>query len=535
MAITKRNNYMIFVLITYILVLICRIFLFSVTGETGMTSFGIANELFWVLGGTFFYSIQEAVASLVKYRIRREQHKSAQKVFHGALIWGSVTGAVWMVLIGSASKIIASTLFHVSFATLAIQVAALAIPFTILAGVFRGLFLGNNMRAPLIHSAMIFAVIYGIAGMIGGSRLLLYGQNVASLLRSEEFQYVYSAVGASLGLLVASVCCLIYLLVLYFLFRSSLHKTTGRDIQKMQDSGQHIFHMLFGTGAFYALSFLIFYSPKLLEQLFYFSLYRSETSVHEYGDFYAKCDTLPYIAAAILLCFLYPFVRKVLYFMEREEYRMAREKLGTMLHKCTAASSFVTILVAVLSENILALFFKTNQAASTGELQLTAIASMILPFAFLFLCILVRMKKGRLVLLLGGGSLLIRLVLLIFLLSAFHMGIPAIAISRMAGNTFLTASSAFFVCRSIQYHHEWIRNAAIPVVAAALSGVIAMLLNQLLCKWMGKVVSLLICVGIAVLLDLIVLLVTRNFREDELNNSLVGRCVIRIGKGLNLF
>ena len=67
MAITKRNNYMIFVLLTYVLFFICRIPLYHMIGADGMAYFGIANELLIVAGGTIFYSMQEATASLIKY------------------------------------------------------------------------------------------------------------------------------------------------------------------------------------------------------------------------------------------------------------------------------------------------------------------------------------------------------------------------------------------------------------------------------------------------------------------------------------
>lgn len=536
MAITKRNNYMIFVLITFMVVFLCRIPLYHMMGELGMTSFGIANELFVVIGGVLFYSMQEAVASLVRYRVKREQYRSAQKVFHRALLWTVIGGTLLMIVMLSASKGLAASVFHMPHATLSIRMVAAAILFLGLTGVFRGFFLGHNMRAPLIHSGFVFAVVFGVTGCIGSYRLMIYGQNVSALLRSEEFQYAYGAVGASVGLLIASVICFLYLLVLYFLFRSSLVKETGREYQKNKDSKLHIFHMLLGTGSFYAVSFLIFYSSRLLEQLFYFTLANAADGyMKDYGNYYAKADSVSTILGLAVVCVYYPLLRRVLYLSEREEHRAAREKMGVLLHKCAAVLPFVMILVAVLAENILALLFGSKQETASGWLQLTNISTLFMVFAFFFLCFLVRMKQGRMVLLLGGGALLLRLVVLVILLSSFSMGVAAIAISRIVGNVFLAASGFLMVSRSIQYHQEWIRNVAIPVMTAAASGVFVMLLNQLFCKWMGKMVSFLLCLVLATVIHIVLLLITRNFREEEINNSILGRWLIQIGKNFNFF
>lgn len=537
MAITKRNNYMIFVLLTYLAALICRIFLYHFTGGIGMAYFAIANEIFLAIGGMCFYSIQEATASLMKYRVRREQYKSAAKVFHGALLWGLVAGVVLAALMGILGETIASYVYHVPHATLAIWGMVAAIPFEIEIGVLRGFFLGNNMRAPLVHSGILFVVAFGAAGCIGSYRLLLYGQNVSALLRSDTFQYVYGAMGASVGLTIATILCFLYLFVLYLLFQSSLKKEMGREYQKTQDTRLHIFQMLLGTGGFYALSYFVFFSVKFLDQILFFVIGADgENRVSDYGNYYAKCDSLSRIVLLLIICLFYPFLRKVLYFVEREEYRIARERLGILLHKCVAVTCFCMTLLAVFAENLLdILFAASHNTAMAGWLQVNALAAVFLVFSFLFLCFLVRMKKGRMVLMVGGCSLLVHLAVMGILISSTGLGVMAIAISNLVGSIVLAVMSFLMVSRSIQYHQEWIRNVAIPAVSAAAAGLLAMLLNRVLSGIMGELFSMLLGMVLALMVYLTLLLVTRNFGEEELNNSFLGRGLIFLGKTFHLF
>ncbi len=536
MAITKRNNYMIFVLLTYVLFFICRIPLYHMIGADGMAYFGIANELLIVAGGTIFYSMQEATASLIKYRIRREQYTSAGKVFRGAVLWGVVFGVILAVVFGIAGGAIASAVFHVPLAGLAIRVVSAAIPFAILTGVFRGFFLGNNMRAPLLHSNVVFVVIYGISSMVCAIQFLHYGKNVSALLRSEEFQYGYGAMGAAVGLVLASIISFLYLLILYLMLRTSLKQGTGREYQKTQDTKLHIFHMLMGTGVFYVCTYLVFYAARLLEQLLLFSRTKgSMESISGYGNYYAKCDTVMMIVVLGVICICYPEIRKVLYYMDREEYRGAREKLGMLIHKSISVVFFATILFAVLAENVLDLFFAGNHSKMTGWLQVSFCAGAFLILSFLLLSVLIRMKKGRMVLLIGAVALLIRMITLWMFLAFTGLGVMAIPVSRLIADVGIAGCSFVIISRNIQYHQEWIRSVAIPVGASAGAGLIAMLFNKLLSPAVGNVLSMVICFVIALLCYLAILLVTRNFREEELNGSLFGRFMIKIGKMMNLF
>lgn len=91
-----RKDYITIVMgIALIGMMVFRLVMGKLVGDKGMACFGSANEIYFIVAGTISYGLSEAVASLVRYRVRREQYKSAQRVFGGAVLIGSIIGSFW--------------------------------------------------------------------------------------------------------------------------------------------------------------------------------------------------------------------------------------------------------------------------------------------------------------------------------------------------------------------------------------------------------------------------------------------------------
>ena len=69
---SQKDYYTIVGILFYVGSLIFRIPLFYLIGEKGVGYFGIAYELYIVIGFFFAYGLSEATAVLIRYRIRRE-------------------------------------------------------------------------------------------------------------------------------------------------------------------------------------------------------------------------------------------------------------------------------------------------------------------------------------------------------------------------------------------------------------------------------------------------------------------------------
>ena len=85
-------------------------------------------------------------------------------------------------------------------------------------------------------------------------------------------------------------------------------------------------------------------------------------------------------------------------------------------------------------------------------------------------------------------------------------------------------------CESL-YRQEWIRTFAFTIVASAIAGGIAMLLNKLLLSLLGAGITLLIVVPVCTVIFLILLILARAFETQELEEMAGGR-ILEILAGL---
>lgn len=531
----RKDNYTMITMLTVIGALIFRIPLGYLIGDKGIACFGTANEIYLVIAGAVSYGLTEAVTILVKYRVRREQFKNAQKVLNGALLSGSIIGLIFSLIFGVFGNFVAEEIMHFPLAGLALSLMAPSMFFIILTGIFRGYFQGNGSRIPSMHSQVLHLVFMFAGGLIGASLLHGYGLKVSALLQNEDFTSAYGAMGASVGFLSASILCFVHSFILYFVYKNSLRRQIGRESQKSQDTGFHIFQMLVKTGAIYSLLLICYRGIPLIDQylVFLFSGGTGE-AVTSWGAYYGKCFVVVGILCGVISMICLSPVRRIVGFAEREEHRIAREKLGILIHQCAVITIPAAVFLAVLSENILELLFSGVTQQTVVWVQLGSIIIIFSVFAAVFVEILIKSRKMKYVVIIGTGALLLHTVILILLLKAAKLGITAVLISNIVFYILVAGAGFLLISRSFQYTQEWIKSFAVTAVASAVSGVIAMLLNKVFAPMLGKTISMIICLVVAIISYMVLLLVTRAFRDGELEEMTGGRIMIMLAGILHL-
>lgn len=538
MAIVKKNNYILFVFISYIILLLGRIPIYHMIGKDGMAYFSLAQETFLLVGGAIFYSMKEGIASLIRYRVRREQFKGVRRLFLQSLFVALVLSAAFTVLLEAGCQYVMQNMLQHPLAVMTVRVALLGIPFLALAGVFQGYFQGFHMRAPGVHADFIFTVAFLIVGLVSAEGFMLYGQKVSDLLHNARFQYVYGAIGVSAGLVAASILSFLYLLILYFVFRRSLEKDGSREREYFKNSESSISRIwsLLGSGGFHALFYLVFALSGSGSVFVFFLLHKGNSAaVSAFGSYYAGCNALFKAMILVLLLVFYSSIRRVGYYQEREESRMAREKLGMLLHRMLVVLLPVAILSAVLSENLSILLLGDNDAEMSAAMQAGSIGILFGALGYVFILLLLRLKQSVLTVITAGIAMILQMALLVIMMSAGVGGILAPALSQTIFYLLLAAAGFVLVSRELQYRQDWIRGAAIPTVLAAVTGVITMLINRFLTPAAGRVTGTVVCVVVGILVYVILLLAARNMREEELNSSFFGKHLLRLGRLIRFY
>lgn len=523
----RKDTYTIITLLTVMGVLIFRIPLAHLIGDKGVACFGTANEIYFVIAGTAAFGLSEAVTVLVKYRVKREQFKSARRVLNGALVTGGIIGLIFSAFFGAAGHFAAEKIMHMPLAGLAVTLMAPAMFFFILTSVFRGYFQGNGSRIPSMHSQILHLIFLFVGGLIGAVLLRGYGTKVSALLQNEDYTSAYGAMGASIGFLSASVLCFLHVLILYLIYKSSLKKQMSRETQKSQDTGFHIVHMLLGTGAVYSLYFFCFNGLPLIDQYLVFLFGASENStVSAWGAYYGKCLVLTGVIGVLIHISCLGSVRRMTGFMDRQEHRAARERLGILIHQCAAAVIPAAVFLAVLSENILDLLYPAVDGQTVIWVQLSSIVLVFFAFTTVFMEILIKNRKMKYVVLTGTGAVILHTGILLLLLKITKLGITAVIISNILFYALTAAVGFLLISRFFQYRQEWVKSFAVTIVASAIAGVIAMLLNKVFAPMVGMTISLLICLLAAIAVYMVLLVATRAFKKEELEEMPGGRILI---------
>lgn len=531
---TRKDHYTFIAILVMIGALIFRIPLGYVIGDKGLACFGTANEIYVVIAGMVSCGLSEAVSVLIKYRVKREQYKSAQKVLSGALLTGGLLGFILSAFFGIFGHFAAENIMHIPLAGMALTLMAPSMFFIILTGVFRGYFQGNGTKIPTMHSMVLHLLFLFAGGLSGASLLYRYGLKVSALLQNEDYSSAYGAMGASIGFLTASVLCFFHSLILYFVYRNSARRQMGRELQKSQDTGFHIFSMLIGAGAIYSLLWFCFNGLSLTDQFLVFLIDGSGADVADWGAYYGKCLVITGIITGLITMICLGAVRRITGFAEREEHRIARDRLGILIHQCAVITIPAAVFLAVLSENFLELLFSGTDAQTTMWVQIGSIGIVLAVFALVFTEILIRSRKIKYAALIGAGAFLIHTGLLVLLLKTAKTGIVAVLISTIVFYGAVAVAGFLLISRSFQYTQEWIRSFAVPLAASAISGVIAMLINRALSGVIGKTASMLVCILVAAVCYMILLLVTRSLREEEMEEMPGGRFLLLIAGILRL-
>lgn len=530
---SRKDYYIISMQIMIILAFLFQLILAGMIGDKGMACYGVAFQWVVLLSGVIGYGLSEAVAQLVRYRVKREQYRETQKILGAAVTLGAVSGILAGLLTAAFGSFLAVKIVKIPLAELSFGAVFPAIVCFILIYVMQGYFRGNGSRVPTNISRIMQGILLLAGGLLGTGMFQGYGKKVSALLQNEDYTSAYGAMGASAWILLPAVLTLLYLAALYLLYRRNL-KAQSRELSKAADGSLHVFHMLISGGALYSLFFLVTNGKVLAGEMILMSgKAAAESLLSEWGRFYGKVLPIIGIAEALICILLLPAVRRLLVLEERDETRLAREKLKILIHQGAAVSIPAAVFLAVFSENVLNVLYGGNNAVAAGWLAFSAVGIVFFTFMTLFLEILSKGRKHLLAAGISGAAFLVYLGVLFIVESGKLSGINGLVFAELLSLALAAGGSFYFICRRFSYRQEWLKTFAVTVVAAAVSGTVGMLLNKGLSGVLGDLISLLICLVISILIYVGILIVLRAFGEEELENMAGGMLYKKLAEMLH--
>ena len=231
-------------IISYMLLFFLRIPLSRVIGDEGLGLFAPAFELFVLTTLVVSYGMSGAMSGIIRYRVKRERYRNADKVFKTAFFMNLFLGVVMALFLLVFSSWIAEILVLERLSRMAVMAAAPSVFFAAMIGIFRGYFSGYGMGVLTAHSQYIEKIAMFAGALICGRAFYGYGQKVAALYQVEAHGYAYGALGAMVGVFLSQVIALLHLLLVYVIYAGAFKGRPGQDNSRRAETRFEIQRML---------------------------------------------------------------------------------------------------------------------------------------------------------------------------------------------------------------------------------------------------------------------------------------------------
>lgn len=524
--------------LSYAILLVMRIPLLKVIGDAGVGMFAPAFELFLLITLFTSYSMTGALSSIIRYRVKREQYKSAKSAFRTAFLMDLLISIVFAVLMAVLSSFIADILVLESLSRMAILAAAPVIIFAAFIGTFRGYFNGFGLGVLTAHSQYIESISMTICAVFGANMLFDYGVKVSALKQNEAYGYAYGALGAMLGVMASQFITMIHLLLIYVVYSGTLRGKLGMDGSKRMETQYSLQRMVLGNSIPIAIIAILSNLFMLADQrMFNYCMNKKEMGdvrTALWGSYYGKFAVLIGICTAFAIISIYMMTGKISIAYDREEYRVMRDRIGKAVRRLSIVVFPIAIYLAALAEATVECLYKEENDIVVSLVQKGAVIIVLYGFCFLFGQLLYKMHMIRELIFTALISLLVHVLAAYILAQKALMGSEGIVYALIVFFALYAGLNFFFISRNLKYRQEWISGVVFPAAAAGVSGVVVRIVSSLLLEPVGGALTILIGVVVGVLLYITFLMILKVIGEAELSRIPLGFFFIMLGKNIGV-
>ena len=227
--------------------IIRRIPLTNIIGDAGNGFYSAAYEIYAIILLLSSYSLPLAVSKMVAARVSRGQYRNAKKIFKASLLFSIVSGGTACLFVFIFADFLAGTVMSQPMSATALKVLAPTLLIVAVMGVFRGYFQGLGTMTPTAISQIVEQIFLVIFSLIFADIAFGRGQLYDNLMMSENYAPAQGAAGATLGCGIGALAGLLFLLMVYYVFRNNMHKAEQKDATRVNEDYAAIFRVLLLT------------------------------------------------------------------------------------------------------------------------------------------------------------------------------------------------------------------------------------------------------------------------------------------------
>ena len=552
-------------LISRIIGLLYRSPLAAVIGDLGSGYYQAAYSIYTIVLLISSYSIPSAISKVIAQKLAVKEYYNAHRIF---------TCSVWYVLVvgGAASLFLffGAGLLVDGGAIPVLRVFAPTIFLYGLLGVLRGYFQAHKSMvqtsvsqileqiANAVISIGAAVVLINIFAGDAGTELVIDAQ-----LKNSPAQYgmvlgaagakyyasyetskaTYGAMGSALGTCAGVLAGLLFMWGVYQLNKGLIYKRIRRDRTREVDSYGEIARTITQVVTPFILSTAAYNLSTSLNSVVYLKLYRFVKEIEEttayanYGVFSYKAVTISNIPVAFASAMASAMIPSVAQLVARRDYDQARHKIGMAIKSTMMIAIPSAVGLCVLAKPITWLLFPQKETVDLAARLLMALSVTVIFFSLSTLSssILQGIGKVKTPIYNAVIALVVQTGVLIGLLLLTDLDLYALVIANIVYSGLMCILNQWSVRQAIGYRQEWMKTFLVPLLAAALMGVAAWAVYDVLYLLTSStVISVIPAIVIAVCVYFVMLIMFRGVTEQELRSIPKGYMIVKVAKKCRL-
>lgn len=506
----------------------------SMAGDNGITYLAVA-----VLALSFLWALSSGYAAdtlgkLLRIRNVKGQYKSAARMRRNIMIFQLAVGLTGTAVLFLGAEFIAVKLFHVQYS---VYVTMLLAPVLFLRGVssaLMGFCQGESSELPTAVASVLRQVFILIFSQIFCRSLGSYGAKVGRLLVQADFASMHTVAGFCIAVDVSEIFVILLLIVLRKISRNSKRREQPEGMRSSDSFLNAVQSFSVNRAPYFAMQLLLLL-PVISGFLFFEkSVSDWNAGMLDYGAYFGK-----YLVITVLLIMMTAgiFIQisgRTVSALRKGEQRFARVVFQSGVHIAVIHSLFLAVFLAVMAEQAASLLDAGNSVVVAKMFRGGALMFPFAVLAFYFIRFLMLTGKNLLIL----GSLvacdIVYVLSMTLFLNVWKAGILALVYAGIMGSAVCCVLLGVITCRQFRVGNLWLQIFVIPAGAICITGLLCMLLSRLISPHLGDVVTLIVCGVLSTVIYWGLLLFSRSFSEQELENIPGGKWIISFGQMFHL-
>ncbi len=495
---------------------------FDMAGADGVGFLAAPISLFMVAYLVFICAFENTTREMVKNRLHRSQMLSARKNVRQLMFISFGVGLFCTLFSAGISIVLANPVFHSPRSFYVLLLVSPVFLFLSIQGVLRGYLSGSGFAIVSIISDAILTCITVVSTFVLSNAVFDYGKKVDALMHIDDIAPAYGAIGACLGIAISSLISFLFVTIMFLIRKKDLNEKTQDSIPVNDNHKNECVNDLITNCIIAAATGLLVLADECVYLNVAHKLHPMEDNIDNWGIYIGQC-----VAVVVFFVFItaLPFVKSwygVHVSIMKKDYKSARVRLQSLVHFEAMLIFPVVIWIMLLANTFNTVVFgKSNDAGV--DMVILAIPVVIPAAIIVFQSFLLKQLKNKFVM---AMNLIIGAII--------HFAV-LLAMSYIGGfgiHASIAAFAAMFVVQGIlglleikvmlDVNLQMVRNILMPLIAAAGSGLIALLIDRILVNIIGEILTLFICVVVAFVIYMLLLIVLRSVNRYEVERMPLG-------------